>query len=148
MKTTELKYNHYYDKLSEVDHNEHIFVFTSNKDGSFGSSSGLIASKYYARTTKNNTGYERTIKGSTFGVVIKDESLINSIPHDEIEHSLRVLYYLVIDEPELSLILPDFSRGLKESDAVFVDKICKELFTDCHIKNKFFIPISWNRFKK
>lgn len=140
-----LRYNHFYENHKDIKQ-DHIFVFTSARDGTFTSSSGVIATRDYARTLKNNVGFEKTHKGMSFGIVTKEDNFVNTVPLKEIEHKLRVLYYLAIEEPDLSLVLSNISRGLKEDDALFVNKICKELFTNCKIENKFFLPVQWKKF--
>ena len=136
--------NTFYSDVTEIT-SPHVFVFTSNKGGSGVTDSYRIAQTHYGRTVGPH-GFQKTHKGSTYGIIIKDERMVKSIPHDMIDHSLRVLYYLATQDQDYSYVLPNFMRGVQRETEVFLIQVCRELFVNYHDKNIFILPDIWAKF--
>lgn len=135
----------FYNTIDELKDKKHTWVFISDKSGVLGTESARTARSVYGRTLNNVEGLEETGKGSSYGLIMREENRFTLVPYEELRKNMFALYGAALADPDRAYVLPDFLHNVLHRQQEDIRFIVNEIFIRCTDKSKFIFPLTWKK---
>lgn len=135
----------FYSTVDDVKDKGHVWVFISDKSCVLGTESARVARSVYGRSIGNNEGIENAAKGSSYGLVLREENRFTMVPYEELRKNMFALYGVAMADAGRSYVLPDFLLNVLHRQQEDIRLIVNEIFIRCTDKTKFIFPVSWKK---
>lgn len=135
----------FYESVSDVKELDHVWVFVSDKSNILTSDSARIARSIYGRTLNNADGFEQTVNGSTYGVIVREANRFSLVDYEELNHNFVILFAKANLDKDKVYVLPNFLINVLHRQQEAVQLMIREVFLKTPDKSKFILPASWKK---